>query len=89
MRIVTFAIGAITLALLPMAWCYIDASAKAMSEIGGLDLPMTFVVVDAETNKPIAGALIYALCRLVPKRFYWQMRLHYRSIRGRLQLPNA
>ena len=57
MKIVAFAIAAIVVASLMAGW-YIDASAEAVSEIGGLTLPMTFVVVDAETNKPIANALV-------------------------------
>jgi hypothetical protein len=60
MRTVAFAIVAIIsiVVVSPLAWWYIDTSAEAMSEIGGVPLPMTFVVVDAETNKPVANALV-------------------------------
>ncbi len=42
----------------PAAWWYIDKSAEGPSQIGGLTLQMTIVVVEAETNRPIANALV-------------------------------
>ena len=50
----TFAVVAASL----VVWWYVDTFADGVDEIGGLDLPMTIVVVDAETKNPIAGALV-------------------------------